>query len=97
MLRQLTALFVAGAIVFGNIGASASTAASPRATSAPPLTAANNEPPLNPGRPAGVRQAQGIENVDVWIFSGLILGAIIWVLVGNDNDDSDSTNGTDAD
>jgi hypothetical protein len=34
--------------------------------------------------------------VDVWIFSGLILGAIIWVLVSNDNDD-DSTSGTDAD
>ena len=35
--------------------------------------------------------------MEVSIFSGLILGAIIWVLVGNDNDDSDSTNGTDAD
>jgi hypothetical protein len=38
---------------------------------------------------------QGIEDVDVWIISGLILGAIIWVLV--DNDDSDSTNDTNAD
>ena len=83
MLRQLTALLVAGAIVFGNLGAGAS-----------PSTVANNEPPLKPGGPADIRQAQGLENVDVWIFSGLILGAIIWVLVGNDNDDS--TNGTDA-
>ena len=97
MLRQLTALFVAGAIVFGNIGASASTAASPPPTSAPASTVAKNEPPLKPGGPASIRQAQGIEDVDVWIISGLILGAIIWVLVGNDNDDSDSTNGTDAD
>jgi hypothetical protein len=90
VVRQLTALFVAGAIAFGNIGA---TAASPPAAS----TVAKNEPPLKAGGPAGIRQAQGIEDVDVWIFSGLILGAIIWVLVGNDNDDSDSTNGTDAD
>ena len=94
MLRQLTALFVAGAIVFGNIGA---TTAAPPATSAPASTVAKNEPPLKAGGPAGIRQAQGIEDVEVWIFSGLILGAIIWVLVGNDNDDSDSTNGTDAD
>ena len=55
---------------------------------------AKNEPPLKPGGPAGIRQAQGIEDVDVWIISGLVLGAIIWVLVDNDNDDSDSTNGT---
>ncbi len=94
MLRQLTALFVAGAIVFGNIGA---TTASPPATNAPASTVAKNEPPLKAGGPAGIRQAQGLEDVEVWIFSGLILGAIIWVLVGNDNDDSDSTNGTDAD
>ncbi len=92
MLRQLTALFVAAAIVFGNVGASASTAAGvPIAT---PPGIAKNEPPLKPGGAAGIRQAQGIEDVDIWIFSGLILGAIIWVLVGNDNDDSDSTNGT---
>lgn len=95
MLRQLTALFVAGAIVFGNISASASTTTSPPATSAPASTVAKNEPPLKAGGPAGIRQAQGIEDVGVWIFSGLILGAIIWALAGNDN--SDSTNGTDAD
>ena len=97
MLRQLTALFVAGAIVFGNISASASTTTSPPATSAPASTVAKNEPPLKAGGPAGIRQAQGIEDVEVWIFSGLILGAIIWALAGNDNADSDSTNGTDAD
>jgi hypothetical protein len=95
VLRQLTALFVAGAIVFGNVGASASTTASPPAASAPASTATKNEPPLKPGGPASIRQAQGIEDVDVWIISGLILGAIIWVLV--DNDDSDSTNDTNAD
>ena len=94
MLRQLTALFVAGAIVFGNIGARAET---PPATSAPPSTVAKNEPPLKAGGAAGIRQAQGIEDVEIWTFSGLILGAIIWVLVDNDNDDSDSTNGTDTD
>ena len=92
MLRQLTALFVAGAIVFGNIGASASTAATTTAT--PPAAAAKNKPPLKPGGPAGIRQAQGIEDVDVWVIAGLALGAIIWVLVDNDNDNSDSTNGT---
>ena len=97
MLRQVTALFVAGAIGFGNIGASASTAASPPTTSVPASTVAKNKSPLKPGGPAGIHQAQGIDDVEVWIFSGLILGAIIWVLVGNDNDDSDSTNGTDAD
>ena len=80
-MRQLTALFVAGAIVFG----------------APASTVAKNEPPLKAGGPAGIRQAQGIEDVDVWFISGLSLGAIIWVLVSNDNDDSDSTNGTDDD
>lgn len=93
MLRQLTGVFVAGAIVLGSIGASASTTASASA-SAPPSTVAKNEPPLKPGGPAGIRQAQGIEDVDVWIIAGLALGAIIWVLVDNDNDDSDSTNGT---
>ena len=97
MLRQLTALFVAGAIVFGNISASASTPTSPPITSAPASTVAKNEPPLKAGGPAGIRRAQGIEDVEVWIFSGLILGAIIWALVGNDNADRDSTNGTDAD
>ena len=97
MVRQLTALFLAGAIVFGNIGANASTTASPPAASGPASTVAKNEPPLKPGGPAGIQQAQGIEDVDVWIFSGLILGAIIWVLVDSDNDDSDSTNDTNAD
>jgi hypothetical protein len=93
VMRQLTALFAAGAIVFGNIGASASTTATASA-SVPPSTVAKNAPPLTPGGPAGVRQAQGIEDVDVWVIAGLALGAIIWVLVDNDNDDSDSTNGT---
>ena len=96
MLRRLTALFVAGAIVFGNVGASASTTpALPAATPSPRV--AKNEPPLKPGRSAGIRQAQGIENVDIWVFSGLILGAIIWVLIGNENDEDNSTNGTDSD
>ena len=92
VLRRLTALFVAGAIVFGNIGANASTASA--SASASRSTAAKNAPPLKPGGAAGIRQAQGIEDVDVWIIAGLALGAIIWVLVGNDNDGSDSTNGT---
>jgi len=94
VLRQLTALFVAGAIALGNVAASASTTASPAVAAAP---VAKNDPPLKPGGPAGIHQAQGIEDVDVWIISGLILGAIIWVLVGNDNDVGDSTNGMDAD
>jgi hypothetical protein len=97
VLRQLTALFVAGAILFGAVGASASTRASPPAATAPVSAVARNEPPLRPGGPAGIHRAQGIEDVDVWIFSGLILGAIIWVLVAGDDDDSDSTNGTDTD
>lgn len=92
MLRQPTALFVACAIIFGTVGASASTTTSPLEA-----TVARNEPPLRPGGPAGIHQAQGIEDVDVWIFSALILGAIIWVLVANGDDDSDSANGTDAD
>ena len=96
MLRQLNALFIAGAIVFGSIGVSASTAASPPATSARASTLAKNEAPLKPGGPASIREAQAIEDVDVWIFTGLILAGIVWVLVSND-DDSDSTNGTDAD
>lgn len=95
MSRQLTALFVAGAIVFGDVGASASTTVSPPAA-APASTVARNEAPLKPGGPAGIHRAQGIEDVDVWVFSGLILGAIIWILVADD-DDEDSTNGTDAD
>jgi hypothetical protein len=96
VLRQLIALLVAGAITFGNIGASASTApVLPNKATASGVV--RNEPPLKPGGSARIRQAQGIENVDIWVFTGLIVGAIIWVLVGNDNDDSDSTNGTGSD
>ena len=43
-----------------------------------------------------LRDSQNQRWIAMLLGSGLILGAIIWVLVGNDNDDSDSTNGTDA-
>jgi hypothetical protein len=93
VLRQLTALVVAGALVFGSIGASASPATS-RSIATPAAATAKNKPPLKPAGPAGIRQAQGIEDIDLWVIGGLALVAIIWVLVDNDNDDSDSTEGT---
>lgn len=82
MLRQLTALVVIGALVFGSVGASASSTTAP-STAAPPTAVAKNKPPLKPAGPAGIRQAQGstIENLDTWVIGGLALVAIVWVLV----------------
>jgi len=94
VFRQLTALLVTSAIVFGNInGRAQPVAASQTQTQA--STVAKNEAPLKPAGAAGIRQAQGIEDIDVWFFSGLMLAAIVWVLMDSDNDDSsDSTEST---
>lgn len=90
-MRQLTVLLVASAIVFGNISGSAQPVAASQIQTQP-STVAKNEPPLKPAGAAGIRQAQGIEDIDVWFFSGLILAAIVWVLADSDDDDSsDST------
>jgi hypothetical protein len=92
--RQLTALIVTSAIVFGNINGSAQPVAESQ-TQTQASSVAKNEAPLKPAGAAGIRQAQGIEDLDVWFFSGLILAAIVWVLVDNDDDDSsDSTQST---
>jgi hypothetical protein len=92
--RQLTALIVKSAIVFGNINGSAQPVTDSQ-TQTQASTVAKNEALLKPAGAAGIRQAQGIEDIDVWFFSGLILAAIVWVLVDNDNDDSsDSTEST---
>ena len=90
-MRQLTVLLVAGANAFGNISGSAQPIAASQIQTQP----AKNEPPLKPAGAVGIRQAQGIEDIDVWFISGLSLAAIVWVLVDNDDDDSsDSTNST---
>jgi hypothetical protein len=89
--HQLTVLLVAGAIVLGSI----SGRAQPIAAFQIQMQPTKNEPPLKPAGAAGIRQAQGSEDIDVWFISGLALAAIVWILVDNDDDDSsDSTSNT---
>jgi hypothetical protein len=90
VLRQLIAVVVATALTFGSIRADAEPVAASQPQNQPLL--AQNQPPLKPAGAAGIREAQGIADVDVWFISGVILAAILVILLVNDDDEAtDST------
>ena len=96
MSRKLIAIIVASTLVLGSIGVSAQpiAASQGQAHVTTPISAIPiNQPPLQPAGAAGIREAQGFADVDVWFISGLILAAIIWAGVGDD-DEPDSTEST---
>jgi hypothetical protein len=85
---------IASALVFGSIGADTVAASQGLA---PQHSTAKNRPPLEPAGPAGIQQAQGIADVDVWFISGLIVASIVaaLLLADDDDDSADSTDDTD--
>ncbi len=93
MSRNLMALLVSSALVFGNVSASAWSAPAGLdtvQTQAP----ANNQPPLPPGRAAGIKQAQGFDD-SPWLGVAVVVGLFIaGVLLLDDDDDDDTTSTT---
>ena len=85
MKKSLISLAVSAAIAIAPLPALAETAAAP----APAVQATG---PLAPGGAAGVQEAQAL-GVPLfwWIAGAAAVGAIIWVAVDSDNDDSSST------
>ena len=84
MLRVALAVLVSGMVAFGG-----STSALARSQVNGSSTRANAVP-LSPGRPAGIRQAQGQQNnirnfIPLAVVSGL---ALLVVVSGNDDDDT---------
>ena len=76
--------------MLGTMGAGATHAAPPQKNQPLP---AQNHPPLKPAGAAGIREAQGIADVDVWFISGLIVAAIVAALLLADDDEAtNSTN-----
>jgi len=90
--QKLIVLVVASALVFGSIAARAA----PASEATPVVTqtyVSKNQPPLKPAGAAGIREAQGIADVDVWFISGLIVAAIVAALLLADDDEAtNSTN-----
>ena len=92
MPHKLMALLLSSALAFGNLGATASFA-SERSVGQTTQTA-NNQAPLPPAGPAGIKQAQGaIERpiLAIAIVAGLIG---LWILLDDDDDDDDGTSTT---
>lgn len=95
MSRNLMAILVSSALVFGNISTSAwsaSAGADPVRTHAP----ANNQPPLPPGGAAGIKQAQGNDDgplLGIAVVVGLFIAGVL-LLDDDDDDDTTSTTGT---
>ena len=92
MPQKLIVLGVASALVLGSITTSAQ-AASKAAPVVTQTHASKNQPPLQPAGAAGIREAQGAADVDVWFISGLIVAAIVAaVLLADDDEATNSTN-----
>lgn len=87
MKKSLVSLAVSAAIAIAPLPALAETSAAP----APKAVEATG--PLAPGGAAGVQQAQAL-GVPLfwWIAGAAAVGAIVWVAVDSNNDDSSSTN-----
>ena len=84
MLRQLMAVLVSSALVFGSV--------STTAMSAPMQTSASikNQSPLPPGGAAGIRQAQGSQ-IDPLLAIGIVAGLfLVGVLLIGDSTDDDN-------
>jgi hypothetical protein len=91
MWRKRIAFVVAIAMAFG--GSKAQTAVALAPTAPQSSVALRNEPALKPGSPAGIREAQGIADLDVWFISGLILASIVAALLLTEEDDSTDATG----
>ena len=88
MPRTVMTVLLSGVLAFGNMGATSSFAAD-RSVAQPAQTSdrVNNQAPLPPAGPAGIKQAQGaIERpiLAIAIVAGLIG---LWILLDDDDDD----------
>jgi hypothetical protein len=92
MPRRIFALVLACAVANASIaGTQSASAANPQGGD-PAVAVAKNAPPLEPKGAAGIHQAQGIADLDVWFISGLIVASIVAVLLlADDEDDAAGT------
>ena len=95
MSRQLMAILVSGALVFGNLSTSAWAAtATPIAVTEASADGTKNQSPLPPGGAAGIQQAQG--STRTLVGAGILVGflAIAWLILDDDDDDDATTSST---
>jgi hypothetical protein len=95
--HKMIALFVAGVLLVGNVSAVAqpTTGSGTHGQGTVPATS-QSAPPLKPGGPAGIKEAQGSSDRVSLIASGLILAGILAavLLIDDDDDESVTTTGT---
>ncbi len=95
MSRQLIAILLSSALVFGNVSTSAwaVTETSIAATEVS-TDATKNQSPLPPGGASGITQAQGSTRtlVGIGIIAGFI--AIVWLVLDDDDDDDATSSST---
>jgi hypothetical protein len=93
MSRQLIALMISSALVFGNVSTSAWSAPDSAGTPDQSVAIADNvanQSPLPPAGAAGIKEAQGFEN-SAWLGLGLVAAIVIvaWILLDDDDDDDE--------
>lgn len=98
MSRQLMAILLSSALVFGNLSTSAMSTPLVRNSGQTDVvqTAAfnNNQSPLPPGTAAGIKQAQSSQ-IDPLLAIGIVVGIfLVGVLLLHDDDDDDGPVGT---
>ena len=96
MSRTVTATLLASALVLSHWSAAAAPDPAP-IPAARTVAPAHNHSALPPGRAAGIKKAQGLENDRYWLEAGLIIGAFViaFLLAGIDDgsDEAPTTTG----
>jgi len=95
MSRQLMAVLLSSALVFGSVSTSAWSAPDVGANQTQSVQGgepAKNQAPLPPAGAAGIQQAQGILGEYPLLTIALVAGAIalVWILLDDDDDDEEA-------
>jgi len=99
MSRRFVAILISSALVFGNVSTSAWSASSSSSTvrteAVQTVAPATNKSPLAPGAAAGIKEAQGYNQIEPWAAIAIVAGIfLVGVLLIGDNDDDDHTTST---
>jgi hypothetical protein len=96
MSRGLMTVLISSVFLFGNVSTSAWSASemsgAVQAQSVEVAVSTTNQPPLSPAGAAGIRQAQGFVQEYPLLTIALVAGviAVVWILLDDDDEDSDT-------